>query len=923
MTFNFSRLTHSLMLRLSLVVGVLGCLIAAVVTVSWFIFQSIEGQMTTLSEQSLPNLRGSARVVSATDNTRSLLTEILLAQDYDTLRAKTAKTQTVLAELGAALDTLPASKRDGARAILSTAEAALTSLLVAREEEMRAEDAVLSEIDTAYANASAVSNILEEASDTALFDMTLRGEEAIVSIDDTITQLMDVDFSEYQTALSIRAEVNLLTGLALASQQNSNAASASIVNDLATSALSRLNDLIAQTREQPSLKDVQATLEQVLPTYENAFASRARATRSADILSARLELDRVLSPAVDDVYFNLIIGSDVAKETNKDTVTTLLDVEVAAIRQKAALDSAVKFYFAVVLQTAFSKTPTELNLNAEALRAKAQVVEGLMAISTGPEKEKLGNLLSLSLAETGMASKRAAALKAHKGAIEASEEATAAVGQIALETAAFSANALTQIEQSAMELSAGVKAAGLQISQIAIAAAGIAVFAPLFLWFLVNRPLNRVTAVTERLAAGDLSKIEGLAVNQGELGRLAGALYVFRERALENIKLQEEESQRERDAFEAQRKAELQRQEDAQKEAAEIKRREDAERVQAAAQAAKEQEQLRQTEAEQKRRMEEQDLIVSTLAEGLGRLSAGDLSHSIETTFPAAYEGLREDFNTAITTLSEIVGGLSTSAINIEGNSAEITVSSNDLSKRTEDNAATLASTAEMIGDLTTTVAATAGGANSANETVIKLTKEAQNNKAVMAKANNAMKNVEDSSSKISSIVSVIESIAFQTNLLALNAGVEAARAGEAGQGFSVVASEVRILAQRCADSASEISAVIGESVAIARDGAELTTQANDAMSVINSGVSEISGIMQDIAVAAKQQSQQLNDVNLAVQELDRSTQKNAAMFEETTAANTALSNEARALTEIVASFQLSDGRIGQNVETPRFAARG
>ena len=923
MNLNFSSFTHSLMLRISLVVGILGCMIGAVVVVSWLVFQSIQDQMTTLSVHNLPDLRGSAQVVSATDNTRALLTGILVAQDHNAIRAKTKEKESVLADLAAALDTLPASKRENARGIFSTADKALTTLLVALEEEMRAGDAVFAEIEKAYDNATAVSILLEEASDTAFREMTMHGEEAIASIDETMTRLIDLDFAEFRTTLSIRAEINLIAGLALASLQDSNISSESIVNNLATSALSRLTGLIAEAREEPSLTDVLPTLERVFKIYKSVFDGTAPAIRSANILTARHEIDQVLSPVVDEVYLHLILGSDAAKETNKEMVTTLLDVEVAAIRRMAALDSEVKLYFALVLQTALSKTQNELDLNQAALVAKAETVKSLMLSFKDLEKQKLDGLLSLSRAETGMASIRAAAFTAHNLAIEASQKATDAVGRIALETAALSANALNQIEQSAMDLSSGVKAAGLQISKIAIAASSIVLLAPFILWFLINRPLNRVTTVTERLAAGDLSEIEGLSVNKGELGRLAGALYVFRERALESIKLQEEESQRERDAFEAQRKAELQRQEDVLQKAAETKNQEDRERAQAAEQVAKEQEQLRQAEAEQQKRMEEQGLIVSTLAEGLYRLSSGDLTHSIEEEFPPAYEGLRQDFNNAISTLSGIVGSLSSSAANIEGNSAEIAASSNDLSRRTEANATTLAATAEMIDDLTTTVAATAGGANSAHDTVLNLTRETENNRAVMAKANNAMKNVQESSSKISSIVSVIESIAFQTNLLALNAGVEAARAGEAGQGFSVVASEVRTLAQRCAESASEISTVIDESVAIARDGAELTTQANDAMSIINGGVSEISGIMQDIAVAAKQQSQQLNDVNLAVKELDRSTQKDSAMFEETTAANTALSNEARTLTEIVASFQLTNDQFEQSYKNQKCAVHG
>lgn len=904
MKLLFSKVAHSLMLRLSFIVGALGCMIAAVVVVSWLIFQSIEGQMTVLSEERLKELRGSADVVSATDQTRALLSEILVADGYAAIAEKTQKKTAVIEDFEAALDGLPAAQAARAQTILTQAESALSSLLLARQEEMRADDEVSAAIDLAFENASSLSVLLEESSDSAVFEMALQGDDAMQSIDETMTRLVDEDFAQFQAALSIRAEVNLLSGLALVTLQRPSADLESITNDLAVSAISRLSTLVEEAQNQTALAEVIAVVQPTLDLFIRLFERNQRSIGSADILTARLEVDRVLSPAIDDVYFNLIIGSDAAKETNNDTLTTLLDVEVAGMRNTAALDSSVKFYFAFLLKTALTKTPAELSLSQDELAAKAQTVRGLMDATDGPKREMLEVLLSLSSPETGMASKRAAAFAAQGAAQEASRQATNAVGAIALETAAFSADALNHIEKTAMELSADVLTAGNQIVQIAIVAAALVIAAPIFLWFLVNRPLNRVTAVTERLAAGDLSEITNLTVNRGELGRLVGALHVFRDRALETIRLREEEKQREQEALEAERQADVQRKEEEARAAAEMKRQEEKERQHAEEIAAKEQAQLLKTEAERKERMKEQEFIVSTLAEGLGRLSSGDLTFSIEQEFPPAYEGLRQDFNSAISTLSEIVRSLSSSAINIEGNSSEISSSSVDLAKRTEANASTLARTVETIGDLTSTVASTAHGATSANETVLDLTKEAENNKAVMAKANQAMKAVQESSSKISSIVSVIEGIAFQTNLLALNAGVEAARAGEAGQGFSVVASEVRILAQRCAESASEISGVIGESVAIARQGAELTTNANDAMTVINDGVTGISSIMQDIAGAAKQQSQKLNDVNAAVQQLDKSTQENAAMFEETTAANSALSSEAKTLSEIVAAFQ-------------------
>lgn len=907
MALFFSKVLHSLMLRLGIVLGALALMIAAVVGVSWLMFQSIEDQMVNLSDTLLPKLRASAEVISATEETRGLLSDILIAEGHDAIADRAKDKEKVISEFKAALAALPADKQANATAKLSQVDAALAALLTAREEELQADEAVINLIEEAFDNAIEVSGILEEATDTALFDMNLRGEDTVQAIDRTMSRLVDEDFNQFQTALSIRAEVNLLSGLALAFLESTRADMRSIKTDLATSALQRLQLLADQPSGETPLEDVYATAKENIEVFARVFGGGLRSSDPADILAARLAIDQVLSPAIDDIYFNLIIGSDEAKQTNSETLTALLDVEVAGMRDTAKLDSAVKFYFAFLLKTALSKNASDLAYHQDELSTKANFVRELMEGSEGAETEKLETLLALSSRETGMASKRLAAFVAQTATREAAQSATEAVGAIALEAASLSSDALDQIGNSAINLSTGVKTAGSQISQIAIAALILVVLTPFLMWFLVNRPMNRVTAVTERLAAGDLSNIEGLSVNSGELGRLAGALFVFRDRALETIKLQKEEKQREQDSFEAARAAEKAKHEEQERIAAEKRQREEDERETAAKLAAKEEEQQRLAESERQERMKEQDLIVSKLAEGLARLSSGDLTYSIEQEFPPAYEALRQDFNTAIATLSDVVSNLSSSATNIEGNSAEISGSSMDLAKRTEANAATLAETVRTVGDLTSTVAETANGAASANDTVLELSRESKNNKIVMENANKAMKQVQDSSSKISSIVSVIEGIAFQTNLLALNAGVEAARAGEAGQGFSVVASEVRILAQRCAESAAEISGVIGESVKTAIEGAALTQKANEAMTVIDSGVGGISEIMESIAVSANDQSHKLNEVNAAVQQIDRSTQQNAAMFEETTAANTALTNEAHALSKIVATFKFQD----------------
>jgi methyl-accepting chemotaxis protein len=183
----------------------------------------------------------------------------------------------------------------------------------------------------------------------------------------------------------------------------------------------------------------------------------------------------------------------------------------------------------------------------------------------------------------------------------------------------------------------------------------------------------------------------------------------------------------------------------------------------------------------------------------------------------------------------------------------------------------------------------------------------------VVSQAVEAMRRIEDSSQQISNIIGVIDEIAFQTNLLALNAGVEAARAGEAGKGFAVVAQEVRELAQRSAQAAKEIKALITASGAQVSSGVALVGETGTALKAIGDYVVQINTLMEAIAGSAREQSTGLAEVNSAVNQMDQTTQQNAAMVEQSTAASAALAQEATRLRSLVDQFKLS----GQSVSAP------
>jgi len=304
---------------------------------------------------------------------------------------------------------------------------------------------------------------------------------------------------------------------------------------------------------------------------------------------------------------------------------------------------------------------------------------------------------------------------------------------------------------------------------------------------------------------------------------------------------------------------------------------------------------------------QEQALVQGLLATGLDLLAKGDLTHRIETKFPAEYELLRRDFNKAMDELSAALGAVAQASGGVHTGAGEISQASNDLSRRTEQQAASLEETAAAMDQITTTVRESAENAARANKVVVQARQEAQHSGEIVGRAIQAMSGIERASAEISEIISVIDGIAFQTNLLALNAGVEAARAGDAGKGFAVVASEVRALAQRSADAAKDVKARITASSEQVDAGVALVSETGAALERIIASIGEVDGLVADIATSAEQQASGLQQVNTAVAEMDGVTQQNAAMVEEATAASRSLAAEADALAREIGRFQLGD----------------
>ena len=393
----------------------------------------------------------------------------------------------------------------------------------------------------------------------------------------------------------------------------------------------------------------------------------------------------------------------------------------------------------------------------------------------------------------------------------------------------------------------------------------------------IARPVGAMVAVMGKLAKGDTTVIVPAVTQRDEVGDVGRAVQVFKDAAIDKKRLEDESG--------AQRKA-----------SEEERARNDATRQAAA---------------------EQQALVVDSLAQALGRLSAGDLTCDMTETFAPEYERLRTDFNAAVAELRNVIGTIVANTGAIHSGTGEISQAADDLSRRTEQQAASLEETAAALDEITTTVRKTAEGANATQAVVAAAKDEAEHSESVVREAVAAMGAIDKSAHEISQIIGVIDEIAFQTNLLALNAGVEAARAGDAGRGFAVVASEVRALAQRSAEAAKEIKVLIGTSTSHVSRGVTLVSETGSALGRILVQVRQINEAVNDIAASAQEQASGLAQVNTAVNQMDQVTQQNAAMVEQSTAASHSLAQDAAALQTLTTRFDIGLEKASEPVRVP------
>ncbi|GAA6182076.1 hypothetical protein NBRC116594_35140 [Shimia sp. NS0008-38b] len=827
-------------------------------------FVRVTASVVTMTTEDLPKLDRSNALIRAASQTKDSMVAVLASQNASELNDAETKVQESSNELQTAIDQLPEALREEFDTEMALVTSKLDATIGARAYFFENMDRVNTMTQDLQALTVSLQSVLLEIADGAYFNITLQGEDTMATVEDTLFDLSENKFATLQAILETRAEINLLSGVALAIATTSDSATRSIFNDLATSSRSRLENAMSRLEGTDAGDIIGAEISAISESMGAAVVDGASGRRvdQGAVLSARQEADALLAGAVDDMVFELTIAADDAATGNRDAIQNLLDNEVAFMSELLEINSWLSTFQIEALKAVATQTE-EGALSAErGMLAAAQSLEPYSSFGDGQLAEYIEQIGVIATPGAGLAFYRLSSIDAEHAAAVAAEDTIHEVFVIADRATTLGVDSQFAITNRAIGIAEDATMVQENLVLMGWFAAGLIVVVLVLNHILIVGPLNAISRTTERLSQGDMSPVKGFDRSSDEIARIAQALTVFRDGLVEKEELQKVADE-ERAANQAQQTA-----------------------------------------------------AVEAIGQGLSNLADGKLTYRIETELTDGYAQLKQDFNRTAETLNATVVEVANVTESLRNGSAEISQASDELAKRTESQAATLEQTSAALNELTENVRSVASGSKDAESTTREAQKQATDSGEVVADAVRAMHDIEESSSQIAQIIGVIDDIAFQTNLLALNAGVEAARAGNAGLGFAVVASEVRSLSLRTGEAATEIKELISKSTLQVETGVNLVGQTGTALHDIVERVSHISKLMSTIAASTGEQAGGLDEANEAVSHLDQVTQKNAAMVEETSAAGQLLAADAQRLGTLMQGFEVATHRQPEEAET-------
>lgn len=671
--------------------------------------------------------------------------------------------------------------------------------------------------------------------------------------------------------------------------------------------LRRTSALVAQISELPQ------GFAQLLQASDQAEVSAANAALAQRIDTFSSAMTGAASAGLSGLFANLRSNLDALARAIETRMTAEAEMTQALKDIDAVLATVVTGFNAynpkdvIRLRSEIIRILTETDPAAFGPRAR-KFAEAAQNVATSvPEAKAEGRkrLLALADPDLGLVALRRKVLHASAEAQALSSQALVTTQTITAEVTRSGMAVLDKVEDDIHRLDVDAERINRQFTLLLALAGGGLVLVVLYLRAMLVSPLRGLAKRTRDLAAGERSVLDDMRRRHGEIGEMQEALLVFRDNLEQNERLAEvaKKAAAER---EAEQLARIERERAAER--AEAERRE----AQATAERAAEMERNRLEEAisaERAAQVAEQQAVVAALQTGLQRLTEGDLTALIHEMFPPHYEGLRANFNAALTGLAELVDTIRENTEGILATASDLDAGAEAMSAQSTRAAASLEETAAAMNEL---AGASRTGAERAAETAKSteaMRADVQAAQAAVNRVVTAMGRISASSDAIARIISVIDDISFQTNLLALNAGVEAARAGEAGRGFAVVASEVRDLAQRTTSAAAEINALILEGRVRVNEGEALVSEADLGLDAAVRLIDAIAANVLELAQVSREQSASIAEVTAATEVLDLATQKSAEGVERTAHSGRDLLGAAQSLSRAIARFNLGEDR--------------
>lgn len=873
-------LRSGIKVKLQLAFGAAALMTVIASAVAIVSFQSTEQGVQRVAQREVPLMTEALRLSVMSGEISAAAARFVSASNVRDQRTIASQIDDRSMQLRALIDKVRAGSSKESFSAVEAASRLLENNLSALDSAIVAKSNLRVRLDRQLEAVHKLHNKIAEALvpivDKSYYEAITKAEDIGKAGDQTVKTLVDDGMQMMQTVVQIGSETNLVTGLLTAGALTTSPSMLAMLEDRFTASAQRASKQLAKLPNDERYNNLRERTSNLLKLadFKAGGASDNEAARLQNVFRAHEGLANILITLIDDLNFDTVMQGEQAVKRTSKMIKELVNHQLTDFRNALELKIQTHLIASLLSEGAVAKDSAAL---MPILDRFATSSYQLLMASGNLKDEKiqkdLDELLALGSNSDNIFLLRGQELSAGADAARVIEENVKIQKQLDQAVSTLVKETETTMKHGTsllLEDLAHNRMVLVSVALLSLLAAGAIAY------FYVQRSLiRRLTALGDtmrRLSSGENDVAVPAAEDRDELGDMARAVLVFRDAAIEKQRLEAQ-------AAESRRLAEEER------------ARNEAAKAEAARQVAQ---------------------VVDGLGRGLERLAQGDLTYRVRENWADEYRKIQDDFNGAIDQLHETLKAIADSTREVSNAASEISSSTTDLSQRTEEQAASLEQTSASMEEISATVRKNAENAQHAN----KLTKEtwgiADRGGAVVAEAVSAMARIEESSRRISDIISVIDEIARQTNLLALNAAVEAARAGEAGRGFAVVASEVRSLAQRSSQAAKDIKDLITNSSTQVKDGVELVNRAGTSLNEIVQSIKQVADLVADIANASSEQAAGLEQITKALSQMDEVTQQNSALVEENAATAKTLEDQQTAMSERVGFFRFGDGDVDE-----------